>query len=74
MKYNADDVVAVTKTSDGKQVWLENENANVGLEHKMNHANGFAVKGITSNKKYDFVMDVLENEKMLVIKDKVQED
>ena len=47
VKYNADDVVAITKTSNGKLVWLENGNANAGLEHIMNHADEFATKGIS---------------------------
>ncbi|MFB5638591.1 MAG: hypothetical protein ACE5RF_09310, partial [Nitrosarchaeum sp.] len=61
VKYNADDVVSVTKTADGKLVWLENGNSNAGLQHIMEHAEQFATKGISKDKISDFVMYALEN-------------
>jgi peptidoglycan hydrolase-like protein with peptidoglycan-binding domain len=65
VKYNADDIVSITKTSNGKLVWLENGNANAGLEHIMNHADEFAAKGISKNQISGFVMDALENGKIV---------
>lgn len=48
VKYNPDDVVMITKTPDGKILWLENGNANAGLQHIVDgHATDFAAKGIT---------------------------
>lgn len=48
VKYNSDDVVIITKTPDGKILWLENENASAGLQHIVDgHAADFSAKGIT---------------------------
>ncbi|MCD7947775.1 MAG: hypothetical protein LUG13_05695 [Oscillospiraceae bacterium] len=48
VKYNADDVMMITKTPDGKLLWLESGNKEGGLKHILNgHANDFAAKGIT---------------------------
>ncbi|EAC4664239.1 hypothetical protein H0276_000926 [Listeria monocytogenes] len=48
VKYNADDVVMITKTVDGKLLWLEKGNASSGLKHIVDgHAVNFADKGIT---------------------------
>ncbi|WP_394523880.1 hypothetical protein [Lacrimispora sp. JR3] len=65
VKYNPDDVVAVTKTADGKLVWLENGNSNAGLDHIMNHADDFATQGISKNEISNYVMDALENGKIV---------
>lgn len=65
VKYNPDDVVAVTKTADGKLVWLENGNPNAGLDHIMNHADDFAAQGISKNEISNYVMDALENGKIV---------
>jgi hypothetical protein len=65
VKYNPDDVVAVTKTADGKLVWLENGNPNAGLNHIMNHADDFAAQGISKNEISNYVMDALENGKIV---------
>src|SRR5699024_5921088 len=35
VKYNPDDVLTVTKTSNGKVVWLEKGNSKSGFEHVM---------------------------------------
>ena len=59
VKYNPNDVQAVTKTVDGKLVWLENGNSKAGLEHVMNHADDFAAKGIPKNQIQDLVMEAL---------------
>ncbi|MDR2879254.1 MAG: hemagglutinin repeat-containing protein, partial [Fusobacteriales bacterium] len=49
VKYSKNDVVMVTKTSDGKLLWLENGNNFAGLKHIVNgHAANFADKGITN--------------------------
>jgi len=60
VKYNPKDIVAITKTVDGKLVWLETGNAQAGLEHIMNHADDFAAKGIARNEIKDLVMTALE--------------
>ena len=33
VKYNPEDIVAITKTADGKLVWLENGTDTAGLKH-----------------------------------------
>ena len=49
VKYNPDEVVAVTKTKDGKLLWLENGNTKSGLTHIMErHADDFASQGINN--------------------------
>ena len=48
VKYNPEDVIAVTKTVDGKLVWLEKGNEQSGLKHIVNsHAINFSDRGIT---------------------------
>lgn len=59
VKYNPKDIVAITKTTDGKLVWLENGNSTAGLEYIMQHADQFAAKGISSEK--DDVLDILDD-------------
>lgn len=47
VKYNPDDVVMVTRTADGKLLWLENGSTSSGLKHIVNgHAADFTAKGI----------------------------
>lgn len=47
VKYNVDDVVMVTKTPEGKLLWLEKGNDSAGLKHIVNgHATDFAAKGV----------------------------
>ncbi|HZG14451.1 MAG TPA: polymorphic toxin-type HINT domain-containing protein, partial [Candidatus Bathyarchaeia archaeon] len=65
VKYNPDDVLAVTKTPDGKLVWLENGNSKAGLEHIMNHAEDFAKKGIERSEIPDLVMEALNQGKLV---------
>ena len=49
VKYNPDEVVAVTKTKDGKLLWLENGNTKSGLTHIVErHADDFASQGINN--------------------------
>lgn len=59
VKYNLDDLVAVTKMTDRKLVWLENGNAQAGLNHIMNHADDFAKKGIAQDEIKGLVMTAL---------------
>ena len=48
VKYNPEDVIAVTKTVDGKLVWLEKGNEQSGLKHIVNsHVINFSDRGIT---------------------------
>ena len=65
VKYNPEDIVAITKTADGKIVWLENGNSNAGLEHIMQHADQFAAKGVSSDKIPDFIMYAIKNGKIV---------
>lgn len=59
VKYNPDEVLAVTKTSSGKLVWLEKGSPKAGLEHVMSHAIDFASKGIKSYEIPDLLMKAL---------------
>lgn len=51
--------MAITKTADGKLVWLEKGNSKAGLEHIMQHADQFATKGIPKEKISDFIINLL---------------
>ena len=47
VKYTPDDVLMVTKTPDGKLMWLEKGHAKSGLEHiTQRHAKNFADRGV----------------------------
>ena len=62
VKYNPEDIVAITKTADGKLVWLENGTDTAGLNHIITeHADDFLNKGITQEQIPDYVMNALEN-------------
>lgn len=62
MKYNSEDIVAITKTADEKLVWLENGTDNAGLKHIITeHADDFLNKRITQEQIPGYVMNVLEN-------------
>lgn len=66
VKYNPDDVIAVTKTADGKLVWLENGTDTAGLNHIITEpADDFLNKGITQEQIPDYVMNALENGKIV---------
>lgn len=66
VKYNPDDVIAVTKTADEKLVWLENGTDTAGLNHIITeHADDFLNKGITQEQIPDYVMNALENGKIV---------
>ena len=65
-KYNPDDIVAITKTADGKLVWLENGTDTAGLNHIITeHADDFLYKGITKEQIPEYVMNALENGKIV---------
>ena len=60
VKYNPDDVIAVTKTADGKLLWLEQGNTKSGLTHILErHADDFASQGIDDIPQ--LLKDVLKN-------------
>ena len=66
VKYNPEDIVAITKTADGKLVWLENGTDTAGLNHIITeHADDFLNKGITQEQIPDYVMNALENGKIV---------
>jgi len=60
-KHNADDIVIITKTPDGKLLWLENGNEGAGLRHIIDgHADDFAKRGIDDIPQ--FLEEVLQSE------------
>lgn len=66
VKYNPDDIVAITKTVDGKLVWLENGTDTAGLNHIITeHADDFLNKGIMQEQISDYIMNALENGKIV---------
>ena len=66
VKYNPEDIVAITKTADGKLVWLENGTDTVGLNHIITeHADDFLNKGIMQEQIPNYVMNALENGKIV---------
>ncbi|MCM3548277.1 hypothetical protein M4D48_06775 [Alkalihalobacillus clausii] len=73
IKYNPDEVMVITKTADGKLVWLEKGNSNAGFEHVMRHADEFAVKGIKSNEIPDLLMEALTKGKVVGTKETVDQ-
>lgn len=47
-KHNIDEVIAITKTPEGKLLWLEKGNSNAGLKHILErHTSEFVSEGIT---------------------------
>lgn len=65
VKYNPDDLLAITKTTDGKLVWLETGSSKAGMQHILNHADDFAKKGISEEQIQDLVMESLTNGKIV---------
>ena len=61
VKYNTDELLAITKTPDGKLVWLEKGNSKAGFEHVLRHADEFATKGIEQSQIPEFLMEALTN-------------
>jgi hypothetical protein len=64
-KHTAKDVISITKTPEGKLVWLEKGNTTSGLEHVMKHANEFATKGISAEKVPEFLMEAVSKGKIV---------
>ena len=56
VKYNYNDIIAITKMPNNQLVWLEKGGSNAGLEHIMRHADQFVSKGIPKEKIPDFIM------------------
>ena len=57
LKYNPEDIVAITKTADGKLLWLENGTDAAGLNHIITeHADDFLNKGITKKQIPNYIM------------------
>ena len=53
VKYNADDVVMITKNADGKLLWLEKGGDSAGLKHIIDrHTADFTAKGINDIPKF----------------------
>ena len=67
VKYNPDKVIAITKTADGKLVWLEQGNEKAGLVHIMRHKEQFASKGISSDNIPFFLLEAIKNGKIVGI-------
>jgi len=66
VKYNPEDIVAIAKTADGKLVWLENGTDTAGLNHIITeHADDFLNIGITQEQIPDYIMNALENGKII---------
>ena len=66
VKYNPDDVVAVTKTADGKLTWLENGSDTAGLNHIIKeHGTDFANKGISQEEIPNYITQALNEGKVV---------
>ena len=60
VKYNPDEVIAVTKTADGNLLWLEQGNTKSGMTHILErHADDFASQGVDDIPQ--LLNDVLKN-------------
>lgn len=65
LKYSEPDVVAITKTSEGKLVWLEKGNSYAGLDHVMKHADEFVSKGISMEQIPEFLIKAASEGKVI---------
>lgn len=66
VKYNADDVVMITKNTSGKLVWLENGSESAGLKHIIKeHGRDFINKGILEDKIPDYIASAIEKGKIV---------
>lgn len=66
VKYNPDDVVMITKTPDGKLLWLEKGNADAGLKHIVDgHATDFLNKGISVDQIHDLIKTTVSKGKIV---------
>lgn len=64
-KFAPDDVVTVTKTPEGKLVWLEKGNPSAGLQHIETHASQFAAKGINIEQIPEFITKAVTEGKVV---------
>lgn len=65
-KYTKENVIMITKTSDGKLVWLESGNETAGLVHIIQqHGTDFANKGILQNQIPDYIMTALDSGRII---------
>ena len=65
VKYNLDNVLVVTKNTEGKLYWLETGNSKAGMQHILEHAQDFANKGIKKIEIKDLVIESLTNGKIV---------
>lgn len=66
VKYNPNDLVTITKTADGKLVWLENGSETAGLKHIIkDHGTDFANKGIAQDQIPDYITKALSDGKVV---------
>ena len=66
VKYNLNDVVAITKTADGKLTWLENGSDTAGLKHIIKeHGKDFANKGISKEQIPSYITQALSEGKVV---------
>ncbi|HGT4365486.1 TPA: hypothetical protein ACM24R_002036, partial [Neisseria meningitidis] len=62
IKFNPNNVVAITKTTDGKIVWLETGNTRAGLNHIIErHGQEFLKKGISESEIPNYLMTAVKN-------------
>ncbi|MDK4709059.1 hemagglutinin repeat-containing protein [Kingella negevensis] len=62
IKFNPNNVVAITKTTDGKIVWLETGNSRAGLNHIIErHRQEFLKKGISESEIPNYLMTAVKN-------------
>ena len=62
IKFNPNNVVAITKTADGKIVWLETGNTKAGLNHIIErHGQEFLKKGISEPEIPNYLMTAVKN-------------
>lgn len=64
-KVSVDDVVAVTRTADGKLVWLETGTEGAGLKHILSHSSDFAAKGISELQIPELIVEAIKNGKII---------
>jgi len=65
-KCNPDDVIGITKTSDGKIIWLETGTERAGLTHILTvHGDQFAQRGIDNNSISNYIMDAVSQGKIV---------
>ncbi|MDO4604566.1 MAG: hypothetical protein Q4B23_01145 [Helcococcus sp.] len=66
VKFTEEDVIAITKQANGKIVWLERGNIEVGLEHIVyEHGEDFNKIGIQKNKIPHFIIKAVTDGKVV---------